>query len=68
MSNVVNQQSAVTAIQAFLQKIYKPIMLWADDKFATKDALETATGVNLTIISEADAHAIWNGYTFTTTD
>ena len=67
MSNVVNS-TAATAIQSFLQKLYKPIITWVNTTFATKEELAAVDGANITAASENDAHAIWNNYTFTTTD
>lgn len=43
MSNVANE-SAATGIQGFMQKLYKPIYVWANGLFATKTELAAATG------------------------
>ncbi len=67
MSNVVNS-TAATAIRSFLERLYKPIIVWANTTFATKSEVAAITGADITAATEADAHAIWNNYTFTTTD
>ena len=45
MNNVANE-SAATGIQGFMQKLYKPIYVWANGLFATKTELAAATAAS----------------------
>ena len=67
MSEVANELAA-TGIEGFIQRLYKPIYLWAKNIFATKEdvaAIETST---VSKVSQQTAAAIWSNYTFATTD
>lgn len=64
MSEVANELAA-TGIEGFIQRLYKPIYLWAKNTFATK---EDISGSNVSIVDQSTAEAVWGDYTFSTSD
>lgn len=68
MGSVANEQSAATGIQGFLEKLYTPIIVWAESIFATKEDVAAIAGADLSFADDEDAEAIWDDYTFSTTD
>ena len=68
MSSESNEQSAATGILGFLTKLYTPVYEWATDVFATKEEVAAIAGADLTLATDADAEAVWDDYTFSTTD
>ena len=68
MSNVANEPSAATGIQGFLERLYKPVYVWASGIFATKEEVAAIAGADLTFANDEDAEAVWDDYTFSTTD
>jgi hypothetical protein len=68
MGNVANEPSAATGIQGFLERLYKPVYEWASGIFATKEEVAAIAGADLTFADDEDAEAIWDDYTFSTTD
>ena len=68
MSEVANELAA-TGIEGFIQRLYKPIYLWAKNTFATKDELSAIEqDASVSDVSQQTAAAIWKDYTFSTTD
>lgn len=56
MSDVANEVVATnTIISALIQKLYKPVYLWAKDIFATKQDLAAATGTSQASEETCDA-------------
>jgi len=68
MGNVANESTAATGIQGFLERLYKPIYEWATGVFATKEDVAAIAGADLTLAADEDAEAVWDDYTFSTTD
>ena len=63
--NEVANELAATGIEGFIQKLYKPIYLWAKNTFATKDDI---SGSNVSSVDQSTAEAVWKNYTFSTSD
>lgn len=67
MDEVANGTVA-TGIEGFIQRLYDPLIVWANGFFATKTEVAAIAGANLSIADDEDAEAIWEDYTFGTTD